>query len=122
MSHHDRTDQSLDHASPTTPPERRNVQRAAIRLEADITLPGDLTIVSHTLDISASGISLEVPYMLESGQRCTIELDLSPFNGPKWVELIAEVRNCVPDGEDQFRAGMQFVDLPPEVAAVIAAI
>lgn len=122
MSHHDHTDPSLDHTPSIAASERRNVQRAAIRLEADITLPGDLTIVSHTLDISANGISLEVPYMLGNGQRCSIELDLSAFNGPKWVELIAEVRNCVPDGEDQFRAGMQFVDLPPEVAAVIAAI
>jgi hypothetical protein len=92
-------------------PERRGRQRTRRQLKADVTLPGDLTIVGHTLDISSSGLSIDVPYELETGQRCEIELDLSKVGGPKWVQVMAEVKRCTLNVDDHFQAGLQFVDL-----------
>jgi c-di-GMP-binding flagellar brake protein YcgR len=90
---------------------RRTAQRAHLHVKADVTLPGDLTIVGHTLDISAGGLSIEVPYELKLGQRCEIELNLSKMGGPKWIQVIGEVRYCSQADDDTFRAGLQFVDV-----------
>lgn len=94
-------------------PDRRVATRRCLHLQADITLPGDLTIVGHTMDISAGGISVEVPYMLEFGQECLVELDLSALGGPVWLQLTAEVRHCGDAANGLFRAGLQFVNADP---------
>lgn len=99
--------------------ERRAARRTNLHLKADVTLPGDLTIVGHTLDISSGGLSLEVPYRLELGQRCEIELNLSKMGGPRWVQLTGEVRRCVDVDEGRFMAGLQFVDIDPALAEML---
>ena len=100
-------------------PERRGKQRTRLHLKADVTLPGDLTIVGHTLDISSGGMSLDVPYQLQPGQRCEIELNLAKLGGPNWVQVIAEVRHCVSSEDGHFQAGLQFVDLDLRVADLL---
>lgn len=99
--------------------DRRNSTRTCLQLQADVTLPGDLTIVGHTMDISPGGISLEVPYMLQDGQECLVELDLSALGGPAWAQLTAQVRHCAATQEGSFRAGLQFKDLDPTLAPVL---
>jgi hypothetical protein len=64
-------------ASARNAAERRGRQRTHLQLKANLASPGDLTIVGHTLDMSSSGLILDVPYELEAGQRCAIELYLS---------------------------------------------
>lgn len=105
--------------SATTKPNRRIGQRRHLHLKADVTLPGDLTIVGHTLDISAGGLSLEVPYSLELGQRCEIELDLSKMGGPCWIQVTGEVRYCSQSDEDSFRIGLQFVEVADRIKEVL---
>jgi PilZ domain len=105
----------------STLPERRVKQRTRLQLKADVTLPGDLTIVGHTLDISSSGLSLDVPYQLQPGQRCEIELNLIKVGGPKWVQVIGEVTRCVTSGDGHFQAGLQFVDLDAQLAGLLDA-
>jgi len=104
-----------------TRPERRTKQRARLQIKADVTLPGDLTIVGHTLDISATGLSIDVPYQLEVGQHCEIELNLAKLGGPKWVQVIGEVRRCTSSGDGYFQAGLLFVDLDAKLAEVLDA-
>lgn len=103
------------------PAERRTHRRKHLHLKADVTLPGDLTIVGHTLDISASGMSIETPFRLEPGQRCEIELNLSKLGGPAWIQVIGEVRRCEQIEPDVFTAGLQFVDMDAEVAQLLDA-
>jgi c-di-GMP-binding flagellar brake protein YcgR len=100
-------------------PERRVKPRTRLHIKADVTLPGDLTIVGHTLDISAGGMSLEVPYSLEPGQRCEIELNLAKLGGPSWVQVVAEVRHCTEVDNQCFEAGLQFVDMPVQTAELL---
>jgi c-di-GMP-binding flagellar brake protein YcgR len=108
MDHRSQHSSAADSAAKSN---RRIAQRAHLHVKADVTLPGDLTIVGHTLDISAGGLSLEVPYELQLGQRCEIELNLSKMGGPSWVQVIGEVRYCSAADDDTFRAGLQFVDM-----------
>ena len=116
MNH--RTDKRTTPKSPA-PTERRVKQRSHLHIKADVTLPGDLTIVGHTLDISASGLSLNVPYKLEPGQRCEIELDLSKLGGPNWVQVVGEVKHCASSDDGHFQIGLQFVDLDAELARLL---
>jgi len=117
---------SMGFRTPSTPsentatkPNRRVGQRQHLRLKADVTLPGDLTIVGHTLDISSGGLSLEVTYPLELGQRCEIELDLSKMGGPRWVQVLGEVRHCSQSDEHRFRIGLQFVEVADRIKEVL---
>jgi len=98
--------------------DRRFTTRTGLQLQADVTLPGELTIIAHTLDISLGGISLQVPYRLELGQECVIELDLSALGGPSWARLTAEVRHCAP-ADGCFRAGLQFRSVDPTLAELL---
>lgn len=100
--------------------ERRTSLRHSVRLQADVTLPGDLTMVAHTLDMSTGGIALDVPYMLKFGQQCLIELDLSAIGGPPWLQLRAEVRHCRQINEGRFLAGVQLVDPDPVFTELFA--
>lgn len=98
---------------------RRRQRRERLSVKADVTLPGDLTIVGHTLDISSGGLSIEVPYMLGMGERCEIELNLSKLGGPKWVQVVGEVRNCNQVDDDSYRVGLQFVDMDAQLKTLL---
>jgi len=102
--------------------ERRSNTRRSLQLHADITLPGDLTIVGHTMDLSTGGASIQVPYMLEFGQECIIELDLSALGGPSWLQLRAEVRHCRQLSSEQYLAGLQFIDTDPAFSELLDAL
>lgn len=102
--------------------ERRIAPRKAMHIMADITLPGDMIIVGHTMDMSIGGLRAEVPYLLEAGQECIIELDLTHLGGPGYVKLTAEVRHCQDNGSGRFHAGMQFKNIDKESAEILEAL
>lgn len=101
--------------------ERRQGRRKALHLRADVTLPGDLTIASHTIDLSAGGALIEVPYKLEAGALCTIEFFTAPVAALRGAVIKAEVRHCGLRGE-RFYAGLQFLELDPAVRAALDAL
>lgn len=87
-------------------------------MRANVTLPGDLTLEAHTVDISLNGLSCRVPYALEPGQVCVIELDLKRFDSGQ-VELQAAVRNCRESTEGKFLAGLEFLAIPNGVQEIL---
>jgi len=106
---------------PSAHKERRRAKRSELRLRANVTLPGDLTLESHTIDISLSGLGCRVPYALELGQVCTIEFDLKKF-GIDVLELQTIVRSCreAPDG--RYQAGLEFLNPPENVTEILRTI
>ncbi len=102
--------------------ERRTSTRKAMHIMADITLPGDLTIVGHTMDMSIGGLRAEVPYLLDAGQECIVELDLTHLGGPSYLKLTAEVRHCQDNGSGRFHAGMQFKNIDKLSAEILEAL
>lgn len=120
MAFHQQIGSGADTTSPTgTGSNRRATDRKAMHIMADITLPGDLTIVGHTMDMSIGGLRAEVPYMLQAGQECLIELDLTHLGGPGSVKLTAEVRHCSDNGTGRFHAGMQFKRIDAQLAELL---
>jgi len=115
----DQRSSSKHSMSATAKSNRRLQRRERLSVKADVTLPGDLTIVGHTLDISAGGLSIEVPYSLSIGERCEIELSLTKLGGPKWVQVVGEVRNCKQIDDDSFRVGLQFVDMDEQLKKLL---
>jgi hypothetical protein len=102
----------------TAPKERRRTKRSALRMRADVTLPGDLTLEAHTIDISLSGLSCRVPYELDSGQSCTIELDFKRFGGGR-VEVQTIVRSCRQNSDGKFEAGLEFLNTPENIVVIL---
>jgi len=102
--------------------ERRVAVRRAMHIMADITLPGNLTIMGHTMDMSIGGLRAEVPYMLDAGQECVVELDLTHLGGPSYLKLIAEVRHCQDNGSGRVHAGMQFKNIDADTAQILQAL
>lgn len=102
--------------------ERRTSARKAMYIMADITLPGDLTIAGHTMDMSIGGLRAEVPYMLDAGQECIVEIDLTHVGGPSYMKLTAEVRHCHDNGSGRIHAGMQFKNIDEEAAEILQAL
>jgi hypothetical protein len=87
-------------------------------MRANVTLPGDLTLEAHTIDISLNGLSCRVPYALDTGQSCTIELDLKKF-GSSYVELQTVVRSCRPVPDGKFEAGLEFLNTPENIMEIL---
>jgi len=90
-------------------------------MRANVTLPGDLTIEAHTIDISLHGVGCGVPYELRAGQLCAIELDLKE-NGGGQVELQTIVRSCRQTADGRFEAGLEFVNVPDPIMETLRAI
>ena len=102
--------------------ERRTSPRRAMHVMADITLPGEIKIAGHTMDMSIGGLRAEVPHLLDPGQECIVEIDLTHLGGPPYMKLIAEVRHCQDNGSGRFHAGMQFKNVDEDTALVLHAL
>ncbi len=89
-----------------------------MRMRADVTLPGDLTLEAHTIDISLGGLSCRVPYALEMGQSCTVELDLKKFGSGR-VEMQTIVRSCRQNPDGRFEAGLEFLNTPQNIVELL---
>jgi hypothetical protein len=112
------SDTAMGKRTNSLPKERRRAKRAMLRVRADVTLPGDLTIESHTMDISTTGLSFDVPYELQVAERCVVEFDLKKMGGRRF-ELVAIVRNCRADPQGKFHAGLEFQAPPAELSATL---
>ena len=87
-------------------------------MRANVTFPGDLTLEAHIIDISLNGLRCRVPYALEPGQTCTVELNLKRFDSGH-VEMRTVVRNCEEAPEGRFQAGLEFLDTPDDIMEVL---
>jgi c-di-GMP-binding flagellar brake protein YcgR len=101
--------------------ERRRAERAEVHLKANVTLPGDLTLESHTIDISSTGVSCHVPYALEVRQSCLLEIDLKKFRAGRF-EISAVVRSCQPAENGKHKVGLEFQNAPVEFMEKIVEI
>jgi hypothetical protein len=71
-------------------------------------LDGDREGIAHSYDVSASGVSVMLPYPLEKSRRLFIELTGRELN----ISAVVEVAHSLPQGEF-FRVGARFVVIPP---------
>jgi len=101
--------------------ERRASHRKFFTVQAKVTVPGVQTLNGHTIDLSTGGIGVTVPFALQPGQDCELDLELEACGTTCAFHIGARVCYCVPRGREQFRAGMQFTQLDEATSALIAA-
>lgn len=101
--------------------ERRETRRQSVGIRAKITVPGMSVLPAHTVDLSRVGASITLPFQLEVGQKCLIDLELAACGRTSVFHIPAEIRYCVPMGTARFRAGLRFGEVDEETDALIAA-
>ena len=101
--------------------ERREARRQSVGIRAKITVPGMSVLPAHTVDLSRGGASITLPFQLELGQKCLIDLELAACGRTSVFHIPAEIRYCVPMGTSRFRAGLRFGEVDAETDALIAA-
>jgi hypothetical protein len=101
--------------------ERREARRMSVGIRAKITVPGMSVLPAHTVDLSRGGASITLPFQLELGQKCLIDLELAACGCTSVFHIPAQIRYCVPIGTARFRAGLLFGEVDAETDALIAA-
>jgi hypothetical protein len=86
------------------PAEQRKAVRKVLKAKAILAMNGQEAISIHTMDISATGISLGVPHPLAAGQQGQVAFSIF-FDGKAHpVNALIKVVHCV-FGGDEFKAG-----------------
>ena|SRR5262249_27922047 len=101
--------------------ERRASHRKFFSVHARVTVPGVQTLNGHTIDLSTGGVGVTVPFALEPGQDCELDIELEACGTTCAFHIGARVCYCVPRGREHFRAGMRFTRLDEATTALIAA-
>ena len=101
--------------------ERRRHERRLLRAKAFLLLPGKEQHLVRTLDVNISGMAIVSPFNTPQGVVVTVRFLLpAQFNGHSPISSPATVTHCVySGGEDGFKTGLMFQDLPPQVVSMI---
>jgi hypothetical protein len=100
----------------------RRAPRKTMRLSAALRAPGRPTLHTSTLDISAGGVCVEVPYVLDIATECEIDINLDACGTTHLIKLYGRVCYSVQMAERAYRTGMQFVRMRTEVASQLASL
>jgi len=101
--------------------ERRASHRKVFSVQARVTVPGVQVLNAHTIDLSTGGVGVTMPFALEPGQDCVLDLALEACGTTGEFHIGARVCYCVPRGGKLFRTGMQFTKVDEATTALIAA-
>jgi hypothetical protein len=89
--------------------------RYEVRVSAEVTLAPGVSVTCVTRDLSVGGVGIEADRVLPDGQHVDIELfivvDDIEDEATTPLALSGKIAWCRPLGEQQFLAGIQFVDL-----------
>lgn len=101
--------------------ERRRHERRLLRAKAFLLIPGQEQHLVRTLDVSISGMAIVSPINTQQGVVVTVRFLLpAKFHGHTPISSPAIVTHCVySGGEDGFKTGLMFKDLPSQIASLI---
>jgi c-di-GMP-binding flagellar brake protein YcgR len=102
--------------------DRRSHERKSIAIRAKVTVFGKSVLPGHTVDLSLGGAGITVPFELEQGQRCLIDLELQACGETAAFHIPAEVRYCVQMGRTRYRAGLRFGETDAATSGFIASL
>ncbi|HJV84005.1 MAG TPA: PilZ domain-containing protein [Noviherbaspirillum sp.] len=91
--------------------ETRNFTRKVVYGHAAVLLSGGAVIRGRTKDLSLGGVGLQLADQIATGTNCSVLFE-APLNGNMVrVSATAKVIYCILRGPDDFRVGLQFVQL-----------
>ena len=97
--------------------EQRQAERKVLKTKAKLSIEGDETVVTRTVDISASGMSLSLPKPLKVGLPGHIAFELFFEGKATPINARSKVSYCI-FSNGEFKVGFQFINL--ELAAMAA--
>jgi hypothetical protein len=102
--------------------DRRGAMRRVLSCRVALTLPNKEILYGFSVDVSKSGIGINVPRKIPDGQEC--ELSLSFFANGKTHRLnaVGQTLSCVCIGMDGFRISVRFVHLEEGAAEILEQI
>ena len=101
--------------------EKRQSLRKQLRIKAMLTVDGRMPMKVNTIDIGKFGMCLNgVLYSLDPGQAVGVAFQMVCSGKIYDVAANARISHCTSTINDGFKAGLQFVNLDSEVAAMLA--
>jgi len=102
--------------------ERRIAKRTVLNVPATVKFGDGRSLTAQSVDISRSGIGLFSQQVLPVGEECTVHVDLSVCGTEFELKIVGKVCYCHTHASGQFRAGLQFVRMPAETAALMKSL
>lgn len=100
--------------------DQRKTMRKVLRTNGTVALEGIAPYPIHTLDMTLVGVCIGTARQLTVGQHLQLDFNIL-LNGKKHhIAVLAKVIHCVCGGDDGFRAGLQFIEIDSESAAIVA--
>ncbi len=100
--------------------DNRQSPRKVLRIKAILTVEGSARWTVRTMDIGKYGMSLnDIARPLAPGQEVHVAFEMAFSGKVHNVSVNARVSHCTDTKLDGFKAGLQFVDLDPEVTAML---
>lgn len=90
--------------------DRRRFERIAVKAECKILALDGSTIEAASLNVSAAGIALHVPHLLQAGDECMLSIALPASSHPARINAWGKVVYCRQD-QGNFCVGLVFVDM-----------
>jgi hypothetical protein len=100
--------------------DKRQSARKVLRIKAILTVNGASRWTVRTMDIGKYGMCLnDIARPLVPGQEVHVAFEMAFSGKVHNVSVSARVSHCMDTRTDGFKAGLQFIDLDPEVDALL---
>ena len=100
--------------------DKRQSARKLLRIKAVLTVNGSVRWNVRTTDIGMYGMCLnDIARALEPGQEVHVAFEMAFSGKVHNVSVNARVSHCTDTKTDGFKAGLQFIDVEPEVSVML---
>lgn len=91
--------------------DKRAATRKPLVCSGQLKLPSGASLEMQTIDLSRTGVGLELAENLSKGQLCEVHFDM-PFAGQRKQRVMvkAHVSYCLATERGTYKAGLQFID------------
>jgi hypothetical protein len=112
------------HSSASSPQatDRRNASRRVLSCRVALTLPRKEVLYGFSVDVSRTGIGVNVPRKIDEGQECDLALSFFARGKTHKMNACGQILSCVCIGMDGFRASVRFTHFETGAAEILEEI
>jgi hypothetical protein len=121
-AHSDSTPGKQSSASSAHAPDRRQTSRRVVSCRVALTLPNKEVLFGFSVDVSKTGVGINVPRKIDEGQECDLALSFFARGKTHKMNACGQILSCVCIGMDGFRASVRFTHFEAGAAEVLEEI
>lgn len=106
-------------SSSARPPDRRHALRRVLACRVALTLVNNEVLYGFSVDVSKTGIGVNVPRKIDEGRECEVSLSFFANGKTRKMHALGQTLSCVCIGMDGFRVSVRFVHVDAAAAAVL---